>query len=396
MRLRDIALSNLKVRKVKMAFLILGMVIGISTIVALTSLTGVMQNQLDTQVKEAGTRMLVVPRTEQLSLSYNGVPVAQSLTYEAPDMPEEVLKTAETIPDAGRIKILAPKLVRAAVIAGRQAVVAGVDFASELRLKSWWEVRGRAPEASQEILLGSTAASRLGKNPGDRLVIKGEEFSVAGVIGETGDQEDQLVFMDISKAQEIFEVPGRISFVELMINDLAPEEKTDQKPPSQADPIIQQLADKLPQAQISQVKDQGEARREVVDRFIKFSMLVSVVVIFIGCLIVMTTMMSSVNERTREIGIFRAMGFRRSHIIRIILTEATVVSLAGGISGYLAGMVLALVAAPFVVQIQAKVQWDLLFGVEVIILSTIVGILASIYPAVRAAKMDPVEALRFI
>ncbi|MHB1125833.1 MAG: ABC transporter permease [Bacillota bacterium] len=396
MRLRDIAISNLRVRKVKMMFLILGMVIGISTIVALTSLAGAMQKQLDLQVKEAGTRLLVVIRTEQLSLSYNGIPVAQGLNYETPDLPEEILKTVQSIPDAGRIGLIAPKLVRAVEISGRQVVVAGVDFSSELRLKSWWDISGRVPAAPRDILLGSVVAGKLGKIPGDRIGIKGREFTVAGIINETGDQEDQLVYLELSRAQEILDAPGRISFVELTVNDGATAESDGQNVSSPAEIVIGQLVDKLPQTQVSQVKDQGAGRREVVDRFIRFSALISVVVLFIGCLIIMTTMMSSVNERTREIGIFRAMGFRRSHIIRIILTEATVVSLVGGISGYLAGMVMAMLTAPFVAQIRVNVQWDVVFGFEVILLSTIVGILASTYPAFRAARMDPVEALRYI
>jgi putative ABC transport system permease protein len=118
-------------------------------------------------------------------------------------------------------------------------------------------------------------------------------------------------------------------------------------------------------------------------------------VVFIGSLIVFVTMMGSVNERTTEIGVFRAIGFRKSHIMRIILLEAALVSLLAGFLGYAAGMGGARLALPFMAESSsAALVWDPAVAIGSVALALILGVLASLYPALHASRMDPTEALR--
>src|SRR4030067_1011779 len=115
----------------------------------------------------------------------------------------------------------------------------------------------------------------------------------------------------------------------------------------------------------------------------------------IGSLIVFTTMMASVNERTREIGIFRAIGFRKVHIVRIILLEAFVVGFLAGVFGYLAGMGISGAALPLFLPGQGTgVQWDMGMALGATAISIALGLAASAYPALRAARLDPAESLR--
>ncbi len=134
---------------------------------------------------------------------------------------------------------------------------------------------------------------------------------------------------------------------------------------------------------------------ETVKHFKRFSVGISGVVLLIGSLIVFTTMMASVNERTREIGIFRAIGFRKRHVIQVILLEAFLIGLAAGALGYLMGVGSSRLALPFFLQAQdPKIVWDLVMGLSAIAISVALGLTASIYPALRAANLDPAEALR--
>jgi putative ABC transport system permease protein len=106
-------------------------------------------------------------------------------------------------------------------------------------------------------------------------------------------------------------------------------------------------------------------------------------------------MMGSVNERTTEIGVFRAIGFRKSHIMRIILLEAALVSLLAGALGYVAGMAGAFGALPFMSDTSsARIIWETWIAIGSVALSVVLGISASIYPALHASRMDPAEALR--
>jgi putative ABC transport system permease protein len=106
-------------------------------------------------------------------------------------------------------------------------------------------------------------------------------------------------------------------------------------------------------------------------------------------------MMASVNERKREIGIFRAIGFRKSHIMRIIFLEALVVGFVAGITGYILGLGISHFIGPMVLGMKS-VRWliDPGLAIGAISLSSVIGVLSSVYPALHASKMDPTEALR--
>jgi putative ABC transport system permease protein len=106
-------------------------------------------------------------------------------------------------------------------------------------------------------------------------------------------------------------------------------------------------------------------------------------------------MMGSVRERTREIGIFRAIGYRRSHIIRIVLLEAALVSALAGILGYFAGLGTTIAALPFFTEsVDIAVPFNPHLAGAAFVMSIVLGLLASTYPALLAAKLDPNEALR--
>ncbi len=134
---------------------------------------------------------------------------------------------------------------------------------------------------------------------------------------------------------------------------------------------------------------------EALDHFQRFSAGISVIVLLIGGLIVFTNMMASVNERRREIGIFRAIGFRQSHVIRIIFLEALIVGVIAGGAGVVLGSGISRVVAPMMTGMKGGgfVMDPLLTG-GAILLSVLIGGLSSIYPAIHAAKMDPTSALR--
>jgi putative ABC transport system permease protein len=384
MKLHTISINNLKRRKAKMAFLTIGLMVGIATIVTLVTLTRSMSSDIERKMDEFGANILVTPQSNGLSMNYGGISLG-GVTFDQREILEEDLAKIKTIKNNKNISAIAPKVLGGIKIGAHDVLLVGVNFDSELKMKQWWKVFGNEPKSEHDLLLGTDASKVLNVSPGDSLTIKGEKFTVAGVLDQTGSQDDSLVFASLGKAQKLLGKEGKITLAEVAalcsgcpIGDM-----------------VTQIAEKIPDAKVSAIQQVVEGRLKALDQFKRFSYAMAGVVVFIGSLIVFVTMMGSVNERTTEIGVFRAIGFRKSHIMRIILLEAALVSLLAGFLGYAVGMGGAKLALPFMAESKnAHLIWDSTVAFGSIGLAVTLGVLASLYPALHASKMDPTEALR--
>ncbi len=384
MKLHNISINNLKRRKAKMAFLTIGLTVGIATIVTLVTLTSSMSRDIERKMDEFGANILITPQSNGLAMNYGGISLG-GVTFDQRDIREEDLAKIRTITNSKNISAVAPKVLGGVKVGTHDVLLVGVNFDSELKMKQWWKIFGEAPQGDSELLLGSDASKVLNVSSGDSITIKNESFKVVGVLDQTGSQDDALVFVSLPKAQKLLGKEGKITLAEVSalcsgcpIGDM-----------------VTQIAEKLPNAKVSAIQQVVEGRLKALDQFKRFSYAMAAVVVFIGSLIVFVTMMGSVNERTVEIGIFRAIGFRKSHVMRIILLEAALVSLLAGFLGYAVGMGGAKLALPLMAESKnAHLAWDATVAFGSIGLAVTLGLLASLYPALHASKMDPTEALR--
>ena len=384
MKLHNISINNIKRRKAKMAFLTVGLMVGIATIVTLVTLTRSMSSDIERKMDEFGANILITPQSNGLSMNYGGISLG-GVTFDQREIHESDLAKITTISNSKNVATISPKVLGGAKVGSHDVLLVGVNFDSELKMKQWWKIFGDAPKTENELLLGSDAAKVLNVGTGDTVQIKGEGFTVAGILDQTGSQDDSLVFASLKMAQRLLGKEGKITLAEVAalcsgcpIGDM-----------------VTQIAEKLPDARVTAIQQVVEGRLKALDQFKRFSYAMAGVVVFIGSLIVFVTMMGSVNERTTEIGVFRAIGFRKSHIMRIILFEAALVSLLAGFLGYGVGMGGAKLALPFMAEsTNAHLVWDTTIAFGSIGLALTLGLLASLYPALHASKMDPTEALR--
>jgi putative ABC transport system permease protein len=383
MTLLTVALTNLRRRKGRAAFLVAGLLIGVGTVVALISLTQSMTGQTKANLQSFGANILVQPKAKDVALSYGGIS-AGGLSVGQQYLSQDDVARIDAIPSRADISAVAPQLVGAVRVKGHRALLLGVDPAQQFKLKRWWSVgSGHAPQKPGELIAGAAAARTLKLQMGDYLTIGGRRFTVTGVLGETGSQDDSLLIAELGDVQQVLGEPGKLTLVEIAALEAGtPVER-----------IARELGAALPQATVTAMQEAVKSRQHAVDQFRQFSYAIVGVVIAIEALVVFLTVMGSVSERTREIGVFRAIGFRRVHITRLILIEAVVASTIAGVLGYAAGMAVTYVVLPLVAH-SAEVAWAPLLGLTAVVLAVGIGGLASLYPALHAGKMDPTEALR--
>jgi len=382
-RLRTVAVSNLRRRKARAAFLIAGLLIGVATVVALVSLTQSMTGQTKANLQSFGANILVAPSSKDVALNYGGISVG-GVSVGAQAIKESDVALIDTIPARESISVVAPELVGPVSVKGRRALLMGVRPAAEFKLKRWWSVdTGRPPANDHELVVGAKAARTLGLTMGDYVHIGGRRFTVTGILQPTGAQDDDLLIVDLRAAQQLLHKPGEVSLIEVAaLYADAP-----------VGDIARQIATAIPGTKVTTMQEAVKGRMHAVDQFRSFSYAIVGVVIAIEALVVFVTMMGSVAERTHEIGVFRAIGFRRVHITRLILIEAVIASVLAGVMGYLAGMGTTYVVLPLVAH-SAAVTWEPFLGPAALALAVVIGALASLYPALRAGKLDPTEALR--
>lgn len=415
MRISTLAFANLKRRKGKALFLIAGIAIGIGTAVTLLSLSNSIKEEIGTQLDQFGANIVIVPQSNNLSLDYGGVSVS-SVSFDVQQLADDDARHILDIPYRNRLSFISPKLLGAVNVEGKDVLLAGVDFDSELKLKRWWQIVGDSPGQENQVLVGYEVAKNLSlieesgaakkdlsakhhsqmaghenakpdvKIVRDKLQIAGREHQVAGVIGQTGSADDRIIFGKLAHVQTILHKPQQLSLIEVsaLCKDCPIED------------IVAQISERLPQAKVSAIQQSARARAETVERLTRFAAVVAALVLAIAALMIFTTMMAAVIERTKEIGVLRAIGFRKAHIIKGLLIEVSIISLLGGLVGWCAGTLASYLALPYFAETAATFAWRPMIAVEAMVAGLLIGALSSLYPIIRASRLDPAESVRYV
>ena len=335
MNLVDISFSNLRRRKAKAIFILVGLLIGISSVVSFMSLVESLSKDMNEKLEKYGANIMIVPKTENLSLNYGGLSLG-GISFEMQEIRQKDLQRIQRIKNSANVAAVGPMVLGAVKANDRNVLLAGVDFDAVRFLRPWWKVNGHKPGVDG-VIVGSEASQILGVQAGSLLKINDGSLVVTGVLDSTGSQDDQLIFAHLATAQRILGKEGRISLAEVaaLCTNCPIEE------------MVRQISEALPTAKVMAIKQVVKGRMETLGHFHKFAYGLSVLIILIGGLVVLVTMMGSVRERTSEFGIFRAIGFRRRHVIQMVLFEAGLISAVSGILGYLIGIGITTVAIPF-------------------------------------------------
>jgi putative ABC transport system permease protein len=254
----------------------------------------------------------------------------------------------------------------------------------EFAIRRYPIIEGGPLEARRQVLVGRTAAEEMGVEVGDTLRLLDSSFRVAGIY-ETGVAfEDAGVIIGMREAQTLTGKPRQVQFYLISLTD-----------PSQAEDVKATLAEEFPDVAFSLTSELSEAVsdfRALEDMVAQISFLA----VFIGALGMLNTMLMSVMERTREIGVLRSLGWRQRQVLALILKEALVLGVLGGLLGLPLGLALGNLlggAGLWGGAIEPLFTPQLL--AQALLVAMAAGVAGGLYPAWRATRMRPVEALRY-
>jgi putative ABC transport system permease protein len=249
----------------------------------------------------------------------------------------------------------------------------------------------RFQDGKPEAILGNLLADDLKKKAGDSLPIQGTVFTVVGIFHGGTALEDGAVIMPLDQMQAISSMEGKVTAFHVKLRPAPSGESYDD--------YVKQ-AEKQIEAAIPGVHADPAADRAANNGLVSLAHAVawgtSSIALLIGILGIANTMAMSVFERTREIGILRALGWKGGHVILLILTEATALGVVGGLFGIVAGWVAlrVLAALPQTASV-VSTSVSPIHLLEALLIAIASGVTAGAYPAWRGAHLSPVEALRY-
>jgi len=294
------------------------------------------------------------------------------------------IRKALGIKDDAYIATIAPKLYVNTKVKGTSLLVVGVEPKEERTIKTWWKIQeGKYLEERDQALLGARTAQLLKLNIGDKISLNGSDTTVTGILEETGSSDDYQIFVPIQTLQTAFGKQGVISSVDIRaLCNACPVEII-------ADSINQNITGVRALA----VKQVAETEMGMMEKMNNFMLALAGITLVIGAFGVVNTMMTSVHERIKDIGIMRAVGASRRQIIKAFIYEAIIIGIIGGIFGYVAGTLVAYGVGPLVFEGTAITYIPQYLPLS-LLLAILVAVISTAYPAFRATTIKVSDSFR--
>jgi len=354
-------------RRTRTVLTTLGIGVGIAAIVALGGITQGMA--------EALTSVLTRSQAELMAIEAG----VSDTSYSAVDQ-----RVGARIASLSDVEAVSGTIITVASTEKMPMLIVFGYHPREFAIRHFKIVEGRPLEASRQVIVGRQASETLGLKVGDTLRLLDSNFRVVGIF-ETGvGYEDSGVVIGLRDAQALAGKPHQVTWYTIKLHD-----------PARAEAVRDYLNTHFPEIDVSLTSEFIEnmpdmkTNQELVSQ-------ISFLAVLIGAVGMLNTMLMSVLERTREIGVLRALGWRRSRVLGMILQEALALGAVGGAVGILLGMGLAwgVTRLPGIGRMLDPSYSPHLLA-QALAVALVTGVAGGLYPAWRATRMRPVEALRY-
>lgn len=347
MNLYNLAINNIRRKKLRSALTMLGIIIGAATLVVLLGIT-------------AGATSAVKAETDQYMYDVVISPASSTGTYLMDAQTVSKIRSMSNLFDFREFTVFGEN------INGNEMYFEGVNDWKQVKLKN----------GTQGVVITQDVADKLGYGMGSKIKVKDQELTVTGISNE----QALYVYIDQNTAKQLLD--DKVSAIYAQTNG---------DPETVADEIEEQISGVSVETKSENVAEV----QEMTDQALLFMGFIAGIALLVGIISVINTMLISVMERTRELGILKAIGFTNREIKGSILFESGLLGLSGGIIGVILGIVGIIVIANvlrFTEYLPEMMPLWLISGV--IAGAALLSVLAGLYPAMRASKLNVVEALR--
>ncbi len=382
MRTLTLVTKNLSRRKARAIISSIGLILAISVIVSTFTVSAALQTQIGNEIDKYGPNIVVTADSQSISVPYGSVVIGNVL------FSEDAISQMYEIPNKANINVISPKLYNQIQYQNQSILIIGIIPDKEFELKKWWRVTGSLPENdTNQILLGSAIKNGLNLQEGSSIILGNSTFLVTGSLAETGSTDDYAIFIPLHNAQALFNLEGKISEADVaaLCNDCPVEDLADQ------------IMKAVPDVRATPIKQAVETRMQAVQQTANFSLVLASIILVVGFAGITNTMLASVHERIKEIGVFMSLGADKTHLYKMFLSESVILGLVGGLVGVAVGAVASLIMGPLLINVPISLAQLPFYVIPLCIgLSVGASVAASLYPTWRASKIDPVKALKAV
>lgn len=354
---------------------IIGIGIGIATIIALGAITDGMIASADDTLHAGGCDFTVSGKIESTS--------SQMATFGTSTIDEDYIDKIANV--TGVKDAIGMYMTVLMTTNSPYFAVVGLD-PEDYQVSDLTITEGRMyKNDTNEIVIGKIASENEEKGVGDTITLDDKKFKIVGIYESGNTLQDQGGFTAIKNSQKLSKDEGKISSIYIKVNDGEDVDKV-------RDRITDKYGDNL--TTISSLSDL-EMTKNMIDMLNGASLAISLLAIIIGAVGIINTMLTSVFERTRELGVLKAVGWSDEKILLMIVGESIVITIVASIIGSIVGVIgVELLAASKIMQLLSPVYSVDIF-VKAFAIALFVGIIGGIYPALKATKLPPTEALRY-
>jgi putative ABC transport system permease protein len=371
MRFGTMAIYNLGRRRLRSALTALGIAVAVAGFVAMMSLARGLERAWINHLEARGTHLFVMQKGAIEVLT-------TSIDAEAGDAFRRV----------EGVEAVAGELIDVMTLEDEETTMAAGWPVGCFLWESLHLQQGRLPTAGEAdaVLMGQSAAGVLQKKPGDTVRIRDRDFTVVGVFRMGGVMGDNSVVLPLATMQEMMQRQGKVTIFNLRV--VGPADA------AQIAAVQARLQAAFPHFAFTE--SNAATENDMVLRFFRaIAWSVSTMALVISLVVMLNTLMMSVLERTREIGVLSAVGWSSGRIVGLFVTEGLILALVGGVAGLALGIgglnwVTHLPRVRGFIEVKATPGFLLEVGIVVLVL----GVAGSLYPAWRAARLDAVDALR--